>query len=956
MMMPGAVLNMGLFILIFIFLITDGETKENMILTSSCCTLATGSCRSTCEEISLVDLATSNDDRWRHITKLTSFCSDQLTPFWSCMNETLSDIDKGQEFFGRPCCTVPQSQACIMVCLQARDRDELISACRPSNEITFYSCLERQEVGQQCCSRAGKAECASACRELFSSTTEPSVQLRTYVTNMCATDSPDVARCVKNYTLLTPAENPARNIHCCDRSSNADCRLACRNILRTQTIGQEIVDNLIDGGCGYPMPYDKLWQCFLTNADSNKPEPKSVSHLDNLGMDSAKLQCCFRAATITCQRLCIKTYSNEWEETWGEFDRQCQYQLAESPMLRCLAEVEEPCELGCEGLSYCTNFNHRPTEHFRNCDARTDQAAKHDVDLWHQGIIRMPTVDIPVLDITTCYPDTWKTIACAMQIKPCQSKAHVNMICRNDCIEILSSCVDRSRLRDGQTPSTLCDVLSPPGINSPCISLAPFLGESKYIHVAADVSHPCKANTCASNEVCLVNRSCNFGETCVPYVCVPGCRMGAVSQLVVPGGTYALIPRLYKGKHCNSICHCSKQGTIENCVAMPCINKGHCTVLGTEIPHQGQYFGNCTICFCFAGELRCAKTCYKDLFVETELMSGPMCTCAMNYAPVCGGNGKTYTNPCSARCAGLKDFKLGSCSDIDPCQNVTCGNKKRCVPKKQVCLSLKRKCSQHICVSKENCDDKPYSPVCDTENDEHPNVCLLLEKKRTLAYFGKCLVKCQRKGSVCGHDGNEYPSECAAWAEKMSIDYRGPCIKRRPTLEDKSGCSEVTCQPLPSEFCNGIVPPNACCPVCGVALKLVYSQRMLDQGIEAIHSIEPATVTQVSRKLQEHVKTAECDVSTHLDEDGSLVVLVSPGVTRPSSLQVEACVQEASKLQTLVEQRSPTLVTEFPLSAITGSYLVQYTSSSATSILGNVAMQLLCLLLTLWTLRMGKVT
>lgn len=96
----------------------------------------------------------------------------------------------------------------------------------------------------------------------------------------------------------------------------------------------------------------------------------------------------------------------------------------------CFFLVEEPCELGCEGLNYCTNFNHRPTELFRNCDSRTDQAAKHDVDLWHQGIIRMPTVDIPVLDIANCFPESWKTIACALQIKPCQSKAHVNMICR----------------------------------------------------------------------------------------------------------------------------------------------------------------------------------------------------------------------------------------------------------------------------------------------------------------------------------------------------------------------------------------------------------------------------------------------------------------------------------------------------------------------------------------------
>ncbi|GIX76173.1 reversion-inducing cysteine-rich protein with Kazal motifs, partial [Caerostris extrusa] len=142
-----------------------------------------------------------------------------------------------------------------------------------------------------------------------------------------------------------------------------------------------------------------------------------------------------------------------------------------------------------------------------------------------------------------------------------------------------------------------------------------------------------------------------------------------------------------------------------------------------------------------------------------------------------------------------------------------------CVARRQVCLSLKKKCSQYICGvlfflrqwAKDNCEDKPHSPVCDTENEEHPNACLLLEKKRTLAYFGKCLATCQRKGEVCGHDGREYSSECAALAEKMSIDYRGPCNKRRPTHEDKTGCSAVTCQPLPSQFCTGIVPPNSCC-------------------------------------------------------------------------------------------------------------------------------------------------
>ncbi|XP_054718060.1 reversion-inducing cysteine-rich protein with Kazal motifs-like [Uloborus diversus] len=942
--------------------ITGVFSQGQMILTSSCCTLTTGSCRSACEEISLVDLATSSEDRWKYITKLSSFCSNMLVPFWSCMNQTLSEIDKGQGFFGRPCCTLPQSQACIMVCLQAKEREELMTVCRPSDEITFYTCLERQEVGQQCCGKAGKPECSSACKELFSSTTEPSVQLRTYVTNMCSHDNPAVSKCVQNYTLITQAEDPTRNLHCCDKSSSVDCRLACRNILRTQTIGQEIVDNLIDGGCGLPMPHDKLWQCFLTNADSVKSEPKDVSPVDNLGMDSAKLQCCFRAATLTCQRLCIQTYSNEWELTWGEFDRQCQYQLAESSMLRCLAEVEEPCELGCEGLSYCTNFNHRPTELFRNCNARTDQAARHDVDLWHQGIIRMPSVDIPVLDIAQCSPDTWKAIACALQIKPCQTRAHTNMICRSDCMNLLSNCVDRSRLLEGQSPSTLCDVLSPPGINSPCISLTPYLSESKYEHDPADVTQPCKTNICGKNEVCLVNKSCNDGDACLPSICVPGCRLGAVSQLVVPGGTYALVPRLYRGKHCNSVCHCNKQGFIENCVGMPCISKGHCNVLGKEIPHEGQYHGNCTICFCFAGELRCASTCSLNSTSGDELVSGPVCTCSTIPSPVCGVNGKTYINSCVARCAGLKEsqFHPGSCSDVDPCRDNSCGHKKKCVPKKQVCLSLKKPCPQHICVSKEQCEDKPYSPVCDTDNDEHPNACLLLQKKRKIAYFGKCLENCQRKGKVCGHDGQEYVSECAAWGVKMSIDYRGPCIHLESgPHDDRNRCSKVVCQPLPSEHCNGIKPPNSCCAFCGATLKLVYSQRLLDQVVDAIPTIDPTTISTISRKLQEHIKTAECDISTYLDNDSSIVALIYPNTLHPSKLQIEACIKEATKLQFLVEQRSPTLVTEFPMSALIGGVFMEPASveeSSNSVTLCQVCLQMMYLLLLVVLLKNDNVT
>ncbi|XP_055336631.1 reversion-inducing cysteine-rich protein with Kazal motifs-like [Paramacrobiotus metropolitanus] len=921
-----------------------------------CCEAVNDVCRSACHQITLLDLATKPQRHKLFTAHLEHHCRTEryVDHFMTCFNNTTRELQRGQSWSGRECCTFAKDPRCRVACVYAQSLHELEHICFINKETPLYECIRLRKDALRCCNSAGGRK-AATCRK-FCSTILPVAKEPPQFTysdllllhSECST-SLETVHCAWNL-------GKAPFVHldcapCCNASTNSQCLITCQRVARNFEAGIDAIENLVSGGCGRPDPEESFWTCLMEMLDISKSVTFIVPHRPP-PPEAMKLQCCLSAVGFQCRRACFQAYGPSGSlDNIDWFMMRCKDDSVEVALRTCLRDVTVPCQMGCSNLNYCSYFNDRPTLSFRSCNGLSDREAQFTADVWKRdGHIRLNNSTIKIKFDRRC-GKIWRGLLCAIHIKPCNTRIWGLPLCFSKCKELVQSCIDPQW---ETTAEAVCNHFLP--IEDRLQNPAPFclnieIPENspkapQFISVDAIPETPCNPNPCSPAMRCDIRRY-NERVDDTLFTCRKGCVVSSSGfSYVIAEDDIFITPNLNDiGEVCYTVCTCMEDGSLGHCVDLPdCEKVVGCHIGAAYYEHGTKFQKACSRCICIFGETVCtAGYCITESQRDEERnsLTGLPCSCPINFNRVCGSNGKTYPTECSARCSGLSeyDFIGGYCALNHACPKTDCGPDKWCIEQPEVCLQHHISCHQHVCVDiKSNCSEQPTEIACDTDGHEHFNLCSLLLEGRHFAYLGRCLQHCKTTGSVCGHNSETFPSECSALAVRVGVDYPGTCSTVGGRIERGfvNTCEVVynRCPKPVRANCTGLVPPDACCPICAGGLRVLFSPRRVKRLTEKGHV--PLTTRRIMGELQKLIQSSNCEVLGYYTMENDIAIMVKRlNLTDEHELSDESlnlCVIEAERLHYLIERQHPLITMNAYLWPLAASKIIHTSWKPFTSI------------------------